>query len=94
VSTHGSRFSNGYQFPRTSSARLERGQPIARHVVPGVGEVQIVPLTGGRRKAWDVCASWNEGRDGKASTYIAGDELEARTEYQRAIAELQRVRDR
>ena len=87
--TYGARFSHGYQFPRTNSARLERGEPIAREDVPGVGVVEIVPLTGGRRRQWDVCAVWTD-RDGNgySSTYIATDELEARAEFVKLIREL------
>ncbi len=89
MSTYGSSFSHGYQFPRTSSARLERGRPIARETIAGVGTVEVVPLTGGRRKQWDVCAVWTD-RDGNAQgdTYIAGDELEARAEFRRLIEQL------
>jgi len=78
--------SHGYQFMRGAHARLERGRPIAREAIPGVGVVEIVPLTGGRRRQWDVCAVWSDRQgNGKASTYIARDELEARVEFTRLI---------
>lgn len=84
----GASFSGGYQFMRGDSARLERGQPISREGVRG-GWVEIVPLTGGRRRVFDVCSNVVDA-DGnsKATMYIAGDELEARSEFRRLIAEL------
>jgi hypothetical protein len=89
MSTHGPRFSHGYQFPRTDSARLGRGEAIRRERIPGVGTVEIVPLTGGRRRQWDVCATWTDSDgNGCASTYIATDELEANTEFVKLIREL------
>lgn len=89
MKTYGPRFSAGYQFPRTSSARLSRGEPIVSETIPGVGTVEIVPLEGGRRRQWDVCAVWTtrEG-DGKSSTFIATDELQARAEFARLMREL------
>lgn len=91
MSTYGPRFSHGYQFPRTSSARLTREAPIRREEVPGVGYAQIVPLVGGRRRLFDVCAVWTDPqRNGYSSTYIATDELEARAEFVKLMAELRR----
>lgn len=89
MSTYGPRTSGGYQFPRTHSARLTREKPIRRHEIPGVGAVEIVPLTGGRRRLWDVCAVWKDReRNGHAATYIADNELEASTEFARLVREL------
>jgi hypothetical protein len=89
VSTYGPRNSGGYQFPRTDAARLTRERPIRRQEIPGVGVVEIVPLSGGRRRQWDVCAQWKDHEgNGLASTYIATDELEASTQFAKLVREL------
>jgi hypothetical protein len=81
---HGPRFSGGYQFPYTDSARLERGEPIRELHGPGGARLAIVPLRGGRRKAFDVCAFYEEEPGRWVShSYVAYDELEAREWFRR-----------
>lgn len=97
--TYGSRFSGGYQFPRTDSAQLERLPAMRVEKLAGGAFAQIVPLTGGRRTLYDVCGQWTaRGAGGEAvnvsSSYIATDQLEAAAEFQkliRQIAQEQRV---
>jgi hypothetical protein len=84
--TYGPRFSGGYQFPRTNSARLTRGEPIRREELGAGAHVTVTPLTGGRKKVFEVCAFY-EDQPGRwvQHAYIAEDELEAREWFERLV---------
>ena len=87
--TAGPRFSGGYQFPRSNAARLERGKPIQADRTPKGEWVMIVPLTGGIRKTFDVCAFYQDpGGTWINHSYIAADELQARAAYRQLHQEV------
>lgn len=76
---YGPRFNAGYQFPRTHAATLVRGEPVRRETPAPGARAEIVPLTGGRRRQFDVCGRWVDRQGVHCfSTAIATDELEAR----------------
>jgi hypothetical protein len=71
---HGSRFSGGYQFPRTPAASLKRERAIEReeNVGPSRATVELVPLTGGRSIVYDLCARWSGLREMEVERGPAG----------------------
>lgn len=90
--SYGPRFSGGYQFPRTDSARYTRGEPIRRQAFANGASVTITPLTGGRRKIFEVCASYEEEpRRWVQHVYNAVDELEARAWFERFCRKAERL---
>lgn len=96
--TRGARFTGGYQFPRTHSARLKRGAPIRVEQLGDGAIALVVPLTGGRLRQFDVCGQWrSRGPDGRArfvsSTAIARDELEATALFVQLVKTIRREKD-
>lgn len=94
MSAHGSRFTGGYQFPRTDSATLVRQAPILReHAVgPLRADVELVPLTGSSRGTlFDLAASWTEWDDAHRPTSVVAslrtgsDEEAARRAYRATV---------
>lgn len=85
--TYGSRFEGGYQFPRTDSVRLTRGDPIRVERVTGGGSIEVVPLRGGRRRIFEITATYElPGRVTVQSSTFCYDELEVAVELRRLIA--------
>jgi hypothetical protein len=88
--TIGARNSGGYQFPRTDSASLRRGEAIREQHLPSGAIVRIVPLEGSNKieRMYDVCATFEENGVDVLDTTIARDELEAIAEFTRLCRRL------
>lgn len=95
--TRGSRFSGGYQFPRTDQQSYRRERPLRVVALLGGACAEIVPLVGsGGRLMFDVCGRWTaRGGDGEpvhvSSSTIVLDQLEATVEFTRLVREIERA---
>jgi hypothetical protein len=92
---YGSRFSAGYQFPRTDAIGVQRGEAISREgpIGPWRATVAIVPMLGGRPNIYSVEAVWagreREGSSGAISCLLEGHEP-ARDAYVRLLEHFKR----
>ena len=97
--TVGSRFSHGYQFPRTDHSSFARGDVLRIERLGDGAYAQIVVLEGDRgRRMFDVCGSWTtRGADGNrcviSSSSIELDELAATSTLVQLVRTILRERE-